>query len=245
MKFSDPTNKNGILQKCELYVFGGNYGSISGNTTNKAVFTGLCNDALDSITSEILDSDTRWQWDDTNYTDFPIGQKDLQEGQRDYTLDVSHLKILGVEAKDKSGNYYPLYPIDTRDMTDKNISPTEFFENNGQPQYYDLIANSIMIYPSPDLDLVTQSNGLKVRFQRAAEYFETSDTDKEAGFASIYHKLIPLMASYDYTMSNDMNAKASFLAKKIDEEKKMLKSYMNKRDKDARPMITIKQRRHK
>ncbi len=75
MVYSDTTNKNGILQKCEFYVFGSNYGAITDNTTRKAEFNGLINDSLDSIVSDILDSDTRWQWDDTNRTDFPIGQK--------------------------------------------------------------------------------------------------------------------------------------------------------------------------
>ena len=245
MKFSDTTNKNGILQKCELYVFGGNYGAITNNTTNKAVFTGLCNDALDSVTSDILESDTRWQWDDTNYTDYPIGMINLINGQRDYVLDVSHLKILGVEAKDQSGNYYPLISKDVRDMTDKGITPTEFMETNGIPQYYDLMANSIFLYPQPDTSVIQATNGLKVRFQRGADYYEVTDTDKEAGFASIYHKLIPLMASYDYTMSNDMNAKASFLARKIETETAKLKGFMTKRDKDERRTISMKVKRNK
>jgi hypothetical protein len=245
MQFSDTTNKSGILQKCELYVFGGNYGTISGNTINKAVFTGLANDALDSITSELLNTDTRWQWDDTNYTDFPIGMTNLVDSQDNYSLDVSHIKILGVEALDSTGNYYPLYPIDTRDITDQNISPTELFSTDGQPQYYDLLGNSIVLYPSPNEDQVTLSQGLKVRFQRAAEYFASTDTTKEAGFASIYHKLVPLMASYDYCMSNDMNSKASFLKSKIDTEKNMLGKYMTKRDKGSRPQITIKRQSSK
>ncbi len=240
MQFSNPTKKNGILQKCELYIFGGDYGAITNNTTNLAVFTSLANDALDSIASDILDTDTRWQWDDTNYTDFPIGMLDLVDGQRDYTLDVSHLKILRVEAKDISGNYYPLIPIDNQDLRDRGISPTEFLETNGLPQYYDKIANSIMLYPQPATDQVTIANGLKVEFQRGAEYYETTDTDKEAGFVSLYHKLIPLMASYDYAVSNEMTNKANFLLGKIEQERAKLRRFITKREKDERSFISMR-----
>lgn len=245
MIFSDTTNKDGILQECEFWVFGSNYGSITSNATRLAEFTRLSNRALDRITTAILDSDTRWQWDDTNYTDFPIGMTNLADGQRDYTLEVSHLKILGVEAKDSSGNYYPLKPIDTRDMTDSGISPTEFMSTKGLPQYYDLIANSVMIYPQPDVDVVTATNGLKVRFQRGPSYYETTDTTKEAGFASIFHRLIPLYASFDYATANDMVNKATVINNEITKEEGKLKKFMTKRDKAERSRITTRIKRAK
>lgn len=247
MVYSDTSNKNGILQKCEFYVFGSNYGAITDNTTRLAEFTGLSNDALDSIVSDILDSDTRWQWDDTNYTDFPIGAIDLVDGQRDYTLDVSHLKIERVEVKDASGNYYPLKPIDTEDMRKSGITPTEFMETNGLPQYYDKIANSIMLYPQPDVAnaVVKETNGLKVGFQRGAEYFTVADTTKVPGFASLYHKLVPLYASYEYAVANEMTNKASFLLDKITKETAKLKRFMTKREKDDRGIISMRTKRAK
>lgn len=242
MEYSNTTTKDGILQKCEFYVFGSNYGAITDNTTRFAEFNGLINDALDSIVSDILDSDTRWQWDDTNRTDFPIGMIDLVDGQRDYTLDVSHLKIERVEALDASGNYYPLKPIDVEDMRKKGITPTEFMETNGLPQYYDKIANSIMLYPQPDVanGTVTATNGLKVGFQRGAEYFTVADTTKVPGFASLYHKLVPLIASYEYAVANEMINKATLLRNKIVEETSKLKRFMTKREKDDRGIISMR-----
>ena len=245
MQYSNTTKKNGVLQKCELYIFGGDYGAITGNTTNLNVFTGLANDALDSIVSDILDTDTRWQWDDSNRTDFPIGMLDLVDGQRDYTLETDHLKILRVEVKDVSGNYYPLYPIDIEDLRVRGITPTEFLETDGMPQYYDKIANSLMLYPQPATAQVTISNGLKVGFQRGAEYFETTDTTKEAGFVSLYHKLIPLMASYDYAVANEMTNKANFLLGKITDERSKLRRFMTKREKDDRGVITMRTKQAK
>jgi hypothetical protein len=240
MQFSDTTNKNGILQKCEFYVFGNTDGAITDNSTLKSVFTGLVNDAQDSIVSDILDSDTRWQWDDTNRTDFPIGMNTLVDGQRDYTLEVDHLKILGVEVKDSTGQYYKLEPIDLQDLREKNITPTEFYKTNGLPQFYDKIANSIMLYPQPDAGNVTLTNGLKVHFQRGAEYFVAGDTTRVPGFASIYHKLVPLMASYDYAFSNDMFDKADRIDLLITRTTKKMKNFFSKRDKDRKPRITMK-----
>ena len=39
--------------------------------------TANVNRALDNVVSAILGADGRWQWDDTNYTDLPIGVTDL------------------------------------------------------------------------------------------------------------------------------------------------------------------------
>lgn len=240
MVFSDTTNKDGILQECEFWVFGSNYGAITDNAVRLDEFTRLSNRALDRIVTAILDSDTQWQWDDSNYTDFPIGQKDLVDSQRDYTLDTTHLKILGVEVKDQSGDFYPLRQIDYRDMLDQGVSPTEFTETDGKPQYYDLIADSIHLYPQPDANQVTVANGLKVRFQRGASYFSDTDTTKEPGFASIYHRLVPLWASYDYAIANEMVNKASLIKNEINSEEKKLKRFMSKRDKTGRPIISTR-----
>jgi len=245
MKFSDTTNKNGILQKCEFYVFGSNYGQITDNPTRLAEFTSLCNDALDNVTSVLLNSDNTWQWDDTNYDDFPVATTDLVNGQADYSLEKSHLKIEHVEALDNTGTYYPLYPIDTSDIFRKGISPTDYFTEDSMPRYYDKIGNSIVLYPAADLTQVTETNGLQVRFQRQAEYFETTDTTKEPGFASIHHRLIPLYASFEYASSNEMSNKITLLSGKIDKEEARLESLMGKRNADVRPIISMRIKKSK
>lgn len=240
MQFNDTTNKSGILQECEFWVFGSNYGAITDNAVRLDEFTRLTNRALDRVVTAILDSDTEWQWDDTNQTDFPIGMKDLVAGQRDYTLDTAHLKILGVEIKDASGNYRPIYPLDYKDLQKRGITPTEFLETDGEPQYYDLIADSIHLYPQPAAESVTTTNGLKVRFQRGASYFADTDTTKEAGFPSIFHRLIPLWASYDYAVANEMVNKSQLLMNEITREEDKLKNFMSKRDKTSSPIISVR-----
>lgn len=240
MVYNATSAKNGILQKCEFYLFGSNYGSITGDTTRLAEFTSLCNDAMDSASDILLSSDNTWQWDDTNYTTFPIAVTDLVDNQADYSLETTHHKIESVEALDSTGNYYPLYPIDTSDIMRKGLSPTEYYEDKGLPQFYDKLGNSLVLYPAPDSAQVTAMDGLKVRFQRSAEYFTTSDTTKEPGFSSIYHILVPLYASFEYAVANDMTNKMNILSAKIAKEESKLKRYMQSRNKDERPIISMR-----
>ena len=51
------------------------------------------NAAYEEIVSTILGCDGLWQFDDTRFTVFPIGQTTLQAGVRDYTFDITHLEI--------------------------------------------------------------------------------------------------------------------------------------------------------
>ena len=152
------------------------------------------------------------------------------------------MKILSVEVKDVSGNYFPLKPLDSRDLTDRGMSPTEYQETDGLPYEYDLIANSLFLYPQPAADQVTLDNGLKVKFQRGPDLFVVTDTTKVPGFASLYHKLIPLIASYDYAVANEMTNKANFLLGKIEQERTKMKKYFSKRDKAERSVISMRRK---
>ena len=84
---------------------------------------------------------------------------------------------------------------------------TDFLENNGTPQYYDKVGNSLMLYPAPNYNrrLVEESEaGLKVYFQRQIDYFTTTDTTKEPGFAKHLHKYVPLYCSYIYACAKEL-----------------------------------------
>jgi len=149
MQFSDTSTKNGLIQECETWLFGNDYGAISGNTNLLATFTRLLNTGLDEVTASIMEVDGRWQYDDTNYTDFPIATTNLVVGQQDYQLSVSHIKILGVEIKDNNGDWYAVAPLDQQDIRRSGHALTEFLEENGRPQYYDITGGSVFLYPPP------------------------------------------------------------------------------------------------
>jgi len=210
LPFSDTTNKSGILQECESWVFGGDYGIITGNTNRLATFTRLCNLAMDEIITKIFQVDERWQFDDTNHTDYPIGTTTLVAGQQDYTIDVTQIKITGVDIKDASGNYQPLKPMDMHDVRKygKGQSLTEYQETDGMPLKYDVTANGIFLYPAPAAASVTLASGMKVYFQRAGHAFVVGDTTAVPGFPSLFHQLVAIKASNKYAKQNSMTDKA-------------------------------------
>lgn len=226
MTFNNTTTKDGIIQDCEFWLFASNYGAISGNASNLATFTSLSNRALDSVVTSIFESDDRWEFDDTTYTDYPIATTDLNNGQRDYVLSVSHLKVTRVEAKDEQGEWYKLKPID---LVDINQARDEFMKEDGQPMYYDKLANSVFLYPAPNYD---SAGGLRVYYQREPNYFLSSDTDKEAGFATVLHRLISLKASYDYAVANNLTDKITVLGAEIEKKNLELRKFYGRRNKD-------------
>ncbi len=155
------------------------------------------NNALDRVSSLIMQSDGRWEWDDENNTDLPIATTALVSAQQDYTLSIAHLSITRVEVKDSSSNWHKLLPIDQADVYDQSL--TDFLKQNGLPTYYDKMGNSLFLYPAPNY---AQNASLKVYFQRAPSYFTTADTTKAPGFNSLYHELIPLWIAYNYAIAN-------------------------------------------
>jgi hypothetical protein len=195
------------------------------------------NQAYNRVVSKILEADGRWQWDDDNRADLPIATTTITSGQQDYSIAVSHLKILRVELK-KNGEtrFVQLAPKDQIQLTDgyavDNVT-------TGEPGYYDLLGNSIFLYPIPDY---TQAASLKVYFQRGPDEFtsgQVSAGTKAPGFNSLYHNLIPLWVAYDYAISNGMNTANGFLAE-IERLETQLKKDYGKRDKDDRQIMTMK-----
>jgi len=224
--FNDTSTKAGLIQECESQVFG-EYSVITGSTDNLLpTFTRNINEALNRVTSLILQSDARWQFDDTNNTDLPIGLTTLTTDQQDYSLSVTHLTINRVEILDANGNWQKLEPIDQTDIYNQSL--TDFLKTSGTPKYYDKIGNSLFLYPKPSY---TQASSLKVYFQRPPSYFTVSDTTKTPGFNSIFHRLVALIASRDYAMSRSL-ACAKTLIELVTQGEQDLQDFYALRNKD-------------
>jgi hypothetical protein len=211
LPFSDTTNKNGIIQTCELLLDLGDAG-ISGNPTLLKQFTNLSNKAYDNVVSQILQNEGDYTWDDKNYTisDTPIAKINLSVVANSevslYTLPVanvngasgassdvtSFLRLIKAQVLDANGFYQNLRPI-SESMTDTPLET--LFNKPGFPKAYKLIGSGIQIYPAPLAAMVTATAGLKVFFQRDKIDFVSTDTTKLAGFPAIYHYLIPLEMS--------------------------------------------------
>lgn len=163
--------------------------------------------ALDRVTVLIMRSDARWQWDDINNADEPIGTTALTSGQRQYSIGSAHLKILKVRIRDPQGNFVSLDPVDRRDLTDSQLT-----EGNGTPRKYDKIGDSIHLYPAPNH---TNSAGLEVQVQRGANPFVDTDTTKEPGFASPFHSMVSFFAALDHCDLNGLERRAQTIRSRL------------------------------
>lgn len=232
MEFSDTTTEQGIVQDARYLV--------GANATSYPIkdLTRNANRWLDKATSIIFKADGRWQFDDANYTDYPFATANLVSGQQDYVLAVSHLTIDRVEIKNADGNWVRLKPFDKRDV---ETSIEEFYSTDGTPIYYDVVANSVFLYPAPSY---SQDDSVKVWFKRGASYFATSDTTKKPGFASIFHRYISLGCAYDYALKNNLTNRNQLREEIVGMEQEMQKFYAH-RQKDESIRLTVKKKSYK
>lgn len=203
MVFSDTTTKLGLIQDCEMNLFG-NYGDISSYSDRLYDFTARLNRAYDKIATVIMSLDGRWSWDDTNYTDQPIGSTDLVSGQKDYSLDVEFLNIQKVVVKDSNGNKTVIYPYDLKDSGSDSILEKLDSNNTGIPTTYLKRGGSIYLDPIPNYNY---TGGLIVYYQRKPSYFAYTDTTKAVGLPSTLHRWVSLEASLDYAISKQLSNK--------------------------------------
>lgn len=201
------------------------------------------NNSLETLTALIINADGTWQFDDSNYSDFPIGTFTLVASQAKYSFNDKFLQLLEVQIMDKLGNYNIIKPIDQKEYDDL-IPLEEAFETAGRPIYYDKISDdTIKLFPAPDNGVtVTLASGLKVKFKRTADLFTSAQVTtgtKVPGIASPYHQLIAYMAALPYALSYKKD-RVPLFEKKIDELKKDLVRFYSRREKDVKKVATMK-----
>lgn len=230
MVFSDTTNKLGLIQDCEMKLFGDNgYGQITNNPNRLLQFAARINRRQDRFIQLAFSADNRWQYDDSNYTDFPIATTNLVSGQRDYTFDVSMLEIDGVEIL-VNGEWRRIDPID---VTDNSATSIAYIENNssntGIPIAYDKTGGSVVLQPTPDY---SATGGLRIRFKRGASYFVSTDTTKVPGFPSIFHDYLSTGAALDYAIDRNFPNVVNALAPEVLRKEDAILEHFSKRSKD-------------
>ena len=160
------------------------------------------NIAYETVVSLIIRLDGKWQFDDANFTDFPIATTDLVDGQEDFTFDVSVLDVEGISILDNQGRFQKLNPIDV--ISESGIDPSERYQDNGRPLEYDKQGSSINLYPTVAAADVTLTGGLKVFFKRTADLYTSAQLTtgtKVPGFASPFHIIISRLASLPYCVA--------------------------------------------
>lgn len=230
MRYSDSTNKTGIVEDIDFLV--------NTDSTNYPIEqkTRNINRRYDEVVSLILQSDGRWKWDDTNNTSQPATSLTMTEQTTAVAIpDTTYLTINRVEVKDVNGNFYKIFPFNEHEVTAQSM--TEFLKTPGRPLYYEKVGNFINLYPKPTSANVTLTSGLKIYFQRDASYFATTDTTKIPGFAASFHRILSFGAALDYAIANGLSSKVNILNPLIQKMEQDLQTFYSSRSRDESARI--------
>ena len=201
MYFSATTSGQGLIQDCETLT-GLGKNAISGNGDKLKEFTRLINNWYRKADTWIWKAAGDWDFDDSNYTTLPVGTTDLTAAQHDYALPSSARKVERVEVLDNDSNYQLVEPIDKSEITDEAMS--EYEETDGLPLYYDIVGNSLYLYPAPAAANVTETAGLKLYCSRDINEFASTNTSTSAGFDNHFHTILSKGASYDWCVAKGL-----------------------------------------
>lgn len=180
-----------------------------------------------------------WEFDDSNYTDFPIATANLVDAQQDYAMPSTVLSIERVEVMDDNGDYVPLKQIDK--STDEVNPHLERYSENGFPREYDIIGNSLFLFPTPAAADVTTTAGLRVYFSREMEGFTSTDTIKEPGVPKMFHPGIAYGVAYEFSIGKGMDERIQGnLQYGVRRYEKMLEEFTARRNRDRKVKIRPK-----
>src|SRR3990167_2931462 len=185
----------------------------------------------EEIIGKLIIKNGRWQFDDTNYTSFPIGTTTLVAGQEDYAIDTTHLIIERVQVLDNAGDWHLLQPYDRQSL---GIPSEEWLTTAGLPIYYDKTGRSIILKPAPAAANVTLASGLAIYFQRTASVFTQAEIDagtKSPGFASPYHILLAYKTAFPFAAAYKKD-RVSFILSEINRLEKELYAFYANEEKD-------------
>ncbi len=155
------------------------------------------------VAHKMWEASSEWEWNDTSRDKMPVAKADLFAGQNDYRLPNTVFRVDRVEIKNDDGDYQLVTEITKEDI---DVAITEFREEDGTPQYYDLRDDILSLYPAPASDDVTTSEGLKIYVARQPVDFTTSDT-REPGFPRQFHRILSLGAALDFCVAHNLDSK--------------------------------------
>ena len=239
MVFNATTTGAGLIQDCETLTGLGKAG-ISGNTDKLEEFARLMNNWYRKADTWIWQAAGDWDFDDSKYTTLPIATTPLVNSQADYALPSTSRKIDRVEVKDSDGNYQLVSAIDKSEVTDEAM--TEFEETDGVPEYYDIVGNSLYLYPAPDQTLVTTTSGLKLYCSRDivafSSTFNATTNAISPGFNINFHRICSLGASYDWCVTKGL-VKAPTLRAELGQLESEIKEFYGSRHRNFKTRFGV------
>lgn len=210
MQFSDTTNKNGIIQRCEDYA-GFDDGVISSDDTLLRKFTANINETLYDLTTEIILSNDQFDFDDPTKTDYPIATTPLVAGQRDYQFDnIGFLRLKRVDVSYDGTNFYRATPFDSGAVADGLGNDSKIDEKFTKTEpAYDPKAFGFWLYPRAEAADVSAGGTIRIEYERTFTEFAYNDTTKEPPIDRPFRDLIAAGAVLKWpNLSDNAYAKA-------------------------------------
>ena len=130
-------------------------------------------------------------------------------------------------------NFSGLKPIDPAET---NQAWDEYKKVSGIPTHFDMLGATIRLKPAPDY---SQTASLKATFQREPSYFESTDTTKKPGFASVGHIILAMGAAYDWGISKG-KANTSILRQEVEQRREEIRAFYSRRNKYEQPQLSAK-----
>ena len=210
------------------------------------------NNAYEQVVGWLINADGKWQYDDTNFSDFPIGTFTLVDSQGKYSFNDKFLQIMDVQILDVNGQYRIIKPIDQKDFQRgyrARLPLRERFKVDGQPLFYDkLSSDTLELFPAPDNGItVTLAAGLRIYFKRTADIFTSAQVTtgtKVPGFDSTFHVILSYMVAIPFCMSYKKDRVVAYQAEVLRLRVDMLQQY-TKRSKDERKSMTTQYIAHR
>lgn len=230
--FNDPVTKNGLIQDCEIMVFG-EYGRITENEDLMYQFTNLLNDKYDLAISIITANDGRWQADDASYSSHMVYTTPIVSGQWRYSIDPAHTKIIRTRIKDLNGKWHKLNLTDIRNDNYPDFGDTL---RTGLPMLLDKQGDQLLLDPIPNFG---QAASLEVTTQRIPNYFVVGDTDKIAGIHYLYSRFLSLGAC-DEVSGLETHMSKSEISRQFGIITAEMTEYYSMRNKDEHPRLQVR-----
>lgn len=177
----------------------------------------------------ILESQDEWDYDDSAYTDYPILTTNLVANQQSYILPPTTFEIKRLEISYDGTNSVKVSPFDVGERGIATASNAIGDFSQSEP-YYDLQAGALFLYPIPTANVTA---GLKIWISRGPFEFTSAELTtgtREPGFDSIFHSILALGPSLDYSIANNLPQRESIKREYEEIKVRMKKFYSDKQE---------------
>jgi hypothetical protein len=214
------------------------------------------NNAYHKVASMIFDSQDESDFDDPNYTDFPILTTSLVADQRDYSIPSSEkvVSIKNVSISYDGTNFYKAVPVDWGETilptaTAGSAAETEIDSNfNKTNPRYDYKYNSLFLYPRADATDVANGGKIIIEWTREVDPFTSGQVTtgtREPGFDTAFHVLLAYYPAIEWAIAKGKQSLVNNLLPMTQDLEARLRRQYGKKVRDRRLQMTSMDKNYK